>query len=187
MTNTQYNPRPDSLPSQVIGYFTNNPDEELLLDDIVDKFGSTRGNIHTLLASARDVGLLRRDRNEDGEYFYARGPNLKASAAQDTGVDIDSACQRRSPKPQPTKQVDPIDPLSVPIESGIPVANIRGCIMTDWSALLKRLKVGNSCKLSVDHKYSLTKAMSHAHKTKQGKFTLRTLPGKEELRIWRVA
>ena len=46
-SNATYTPRPDSLPSIVIGYFTNNPGEELTLEDITAKFETPRNNIHT--------------------------------------------------------------------------------------------------------------------------------------------
>ena len=66
MTTPTYTPRAGSLASQVIGFFRHNPDEELLLDDITDKFDATRGNIHTLLADAVKADLLVRYRNADG-------------------------------------------------------------------------------------------------------------------------
>ena len=52
MTTPTYTPRAGSLASQVIGFFRHNPDEELLLDDITDKFTATRGNVHTLLSDS---------------------------------------------------------------------------------------------------------------------------------------
>ena len=57
-----YTPRAGSLASQVISFFRNNPDEELLLDDITDKFAATRGNVHTLLSDAVKAELLARER-----------------------------------------------------------------------------------------------------------------------------
>lgn len=75
-SNVLYSPRPGSLASSVIGFFTNNPGEELDLDAIVEKFGSTRGNIHTQLVGALDVGMVIRERNQDGDYIYKAGPAL---------------------------------------------------------------------------------------------------------------
>jgi hypothetical protein len=52
MTAPTYTPRAGSLASQVISFFRNNPDEELLLDDITDKFDATRGNFLPITTAA---------------------------------------------------------------------------------------------------------------------------------------
>ena len=67
MISLDYKPRSDSLAYQCIHFFTSNPDEELTLEDITDKFDATRGNIHTLLRPAMDAGLLVRAHNQDGD------------------------------------------------------------------------------------------------------------------------
>ncbi len=78
MTRPTYTPRADSLASQCIAFFRYNPDEELMLDDIQNKFTCTRGNIHTLLKPAVEAGWLFRGQNSDGEWIYAKGDNLQA-------------------------------------------------------------------------------------------------------------
>lgn len=55
-----YTPRSDSLPARVIAFFQRNLDEELSLEDITEKFDTTRGNIHTNLGLAVDAGMLVR-------------------------------------------------------------------------------------------------------------------------------
>lgn len=74
-----YEPQPDSLPAQVVGYFRNNPDEHLTLDDITDKFqlGTGRSNIHTLLARALDSELLKREKSSEGDWIYRAGKVLR--------------------------------------------------------------------------------------------------------------
>jgi len=74
-----YEPQPDSLPAQVVGYFRNNPDEHLTLDDITDKFqlGTGRSNIHTLLARALDSELLKREKSSEGDWIYRAGKELR--------------------------------------------------------------------------------------------------------------
>jgi hypothetical protein len=78
-----YEPQPDSLAAQVVGYFRNNPDEFLTLDDITDKFqlGTGRSNIHTLLARALDSELLKREKDASGDWIYRAGASLKPVAA----------------------------------------------------------------------------------------------------------
>ena len=86
MTTPTYTPRAGSLASQVIGFFRHNPDEELLLDDITDKFDCTKGNIHTLLAEAVRSELLARYRNDDGDYVYKPGAACGAYATPDVTI-----------------------------------------------------------------------------------------------------
>ena len=61
-----YYPHPGSLAAQVVYFFRTNAGEELTLEDIVTKFDTSRGNIHTQLRPAVEVGLLARDRNAAG-------------------------------------------------------------------------------------------------------------------------
>lgn len=71
---TTYTPQAGSLPSQVSAFFTRNPDETLTLDDITSKFDASRGNIHSLLRKAVEVGLLARTINHESEWIYSPGP-----------------------------------------------------------------------------------------------------------------
>ena len=186
--NKPYNPQADSLPSQVIGYFTNNPDEELQLEDISDKFGCSRGNIHTQLARAVESGMLVRDQNKDGEYIYKAGgntPKAKPAPAKPvrSGVDTDAVCRSR-------KRVDlPLpDPAKVLIEDNIPLLTRCGPgSRIDWMPLFKRVQVGQSFKLPLAAKATVTKTMTECHKAQLGKFTIRTFKDTLELRVWRTA
>lgn len=182
--NKPYNPQADSLPSQVIGYFTNNPEEELLLEDISDKFDCSRGNIHTQLARAVESGMLVRDQNKDGEYIYKAGGNTpKAKPVGRSGVDIDAVCRSR-------KRVDVLlpDPANVLIENDIPLLTRCGPgSRIDWMPLFKRCKVGQSFKLPLAAKATVTKTMTECHKAQLGKFTIRTFKDTLELRVWRTS
>ena len=88
MTKAPYTPRPGSLPSQVIAFFASNPEEELTLEDIVEKFDTTRGNVHTNLGLAVDAGVLMRERNVDGEYFYCAGKAMAKGASNPLGANF---------------------------------------------------------------------------------------------------
>jgi len=188
--NKPYNPQADSLPSQIIGFFTNNPDEELLLEDISDKFACNRGNIHTQLARAVETGMLVRDQNTDGEYIYKAGsntPKAKPAPAKPvrSGVDIDAVCRTRS---RTRAAVQLPDPAKVLIEDNIPLLTRFGPgSRIDWMPLFKRVQVGQSFKLPLAAKATVTKTMTDCHKTKLGKFTIRTFKDTLELRVWRTA
>lgn len=83
-----YTPKADSLAASVVHFFHGNPDEELTLDDISDKFDAGRNNIHTQLARAVEAGLLERGTNEDGEYIYTAGKAINAPKA---GAELTTA------------------------------------------------------------------------------------------------
>ena len=74
---TTYTPQADSLAAQVCAFFIRNPDEELDVEGISDKFDTNLKNVHTQLARAVDADLLVRSRSEDGEYLYTKGQELK--------------------------------------------------------------------------------------------------------------
>ena len=193
-----YTPQADSLPSQVIGYFTNHPDEALLLDDIVDKFGCGRSNIHTKLVLAVDAKMLLRDRNEDGEYVYKAGANLPKTVlapapapapapakrkGKADGADIDAVLR----KPAPVFTLLP-KPDDVVIEDGVPITSRVGPgSKIDWTPLFKRLKTSQSFKLPLAAKATITKTMTEFHKTGKGRFTIRTFKDTRELRVWRLS
>ena len=189
--NKPYNPQADSLPSQVIGYFINNPEEELLLEDISDKFDCSRGNIHTQLARAVESGMLVRDQNKDGEYIYKAGgntPKAKPAPAKPvvrSGVDIDAVCHTRS---RTRVAVQLPDPLDVPVDDSVPIPARTGPgSKTDWVPLFNRLKVGQSFKLPLAAKHMIANAMTEVHKDGKARYTIRTFRDTQELRVWRTS
>ena len=183
MTNhSNYTPRAGSLPSEVIYFFRNNPEEELTLDDITDKFGCTRGNVHTNLGMACDAGMLVRDRNVDGEYIYKAGPKLPA-AAPASPVFTPAPAKTKTPRATPAAlpSIDSID-----IDDGIPLPAIRRPKI-DWKPLLTKLKTGQSFKVPMQAKHTLSIAMTELRKANQGSYTIRVFKDTEELRVWRTA
>lgn len=186
-----YTPRADSLPARVIAFFQRNPDEELSLEDITDKFDTTRGNIHTNLGLAVDAGLLVRDRNVDGDYIYKAGPKLPKAS----GVDMDAVHTHRPPPagpqgPWPTRKGvrEPVtlpDPLTVPIRDGVPPPSANK--KADWMLLLKRLvKPGQSAELPIAARYTLGQAITAAHKQQLGTFTTRIDKTAQTVSVWRT-
>lgn len=171
-----YVPRVDSVAARCIAFFQANPDEELTLEDITDKFDAIRGNIHTLLAPARDAGLLGRYQNDEGEYIYKAGPKIGRAA------DLAHIVQRRR-SPVPT--VDLPDPLDVAIEDDVPIPASR--TKRDWMPLLKRLKVKQSASLPLAAQHMLSVAITQAHKDQLGTFTTRRNTENQTIRVWRTA
>lgn len=186
MSTRPYVPQANSLPSLVVGFFTNNPDEELTLEDITEKFGAQRNNIHTNLALAVQHGLLARARNDDGDYVYRIGKKPPKGADADTAQ---SAPGKSAAAKRAMAQVDLPDPMDVQIDSDVPLptANGRGGKKRDWAPLLQRLQPGDSAQLPLCAKFTLANAITAAHKAQQGTYTLRTFPEAQTLRVWRTA
>jgi hypothetical protein len=142
MTTPTYTPRAGSLASQVIGFFRHKPDEELLLDDITDKFDATRGNIHTLLADAVKADLLARYRNADGDYVYKPGTACGVYAVPDVTIAATVAKAADA-------QMAAIDFDALQVDDGVayqPAAGVKG--FSKWDPLFARLtKAGQSVEL----------------------------------------
>ena len=130
-----YTPRAGSLASQVISFFRNNPDEELLLDDITDKFAATRGNVHTLLSDAVKAELLARERNADGDYLYKPGAACGTYATPDVTIAATVAKTKAT-----DAQLAAIDFAALQVDEGVPyhpVSGVKG--FNKWDPLYARL------------------------------------------------
>ena len=135
MTTPTYTPRAGSLASQVIGIFRQNPDEELLLDDITDKFDYTRGNIHTLLKDAVEAALLARYRNDDGDYVYKPGAACGTYATPDVTIAATAAKTKAA-----DAQLAAIDFAAIQVDEDVayqPAAGVKG--FNKWDPLYARL------------------------------------------------
>lgn len=200
-----YTPQKDSLASMVCGFFRNNSDEMLSLDDITDKFMAARSNVHTLLGRAVQTDLLVRRLNTDGEYIYRGGKNLLKPATE--GIDIDAVHQASTAAPAATqvakakpaqvsppkaKRAAPAPAVALPdiadvvIETGVPLPS-RGQPRRDWTPLLIKLKPGQSAVLPIQAKAVLSKDITLVHAAKHGKFVTQTYPEKAQVRVWRAA
>ena len=188
-----YNPQPGSLPSNVIGFFTNNPGEYLTLEDITDKFGGTHANIHTCLRQACVAGLLTRAQNKDGEYTYQSGPELGKPME---GVDIDRAHKTHAQKANTTEQAvataprkhKQIDIASLIVEVGVPIATGQarkgGC---KWAPLFDKLKnKGDSIALPAEFGPAIAAAARKNKSYKPGTWRIARV-STEQVRIWRLA
>ena len=188
MSSKPYTPRRDSLASQLVGFFTQNPDETLTLDDITDKFDYTRGNIHTLVADAKTAGLLKLDRDEDGEYVYSAGARLAAyTAAED---QPSAPLPKPAPKPAPSSGQPRLhlDLDSLTVEEGIPYLPTARVGESKWQPLFDKLTRPNQSVAVPGHVKAAIGAaiLKRAKEKKKGTFRVaKTGPG--QARVWRVA
>ena len=175
--------RPDTLAAQVVAFFQNNPDEELGLEDITEKFDVKRGNIHSLLGEALQQRALHRYRNDEGEYIYKAGNGIPTKPVQ-KAVNIDLVNRMRVQKEKVSaKPLPEID--AVQIDDNIPLTGRTGK-KQDWTPLLKKLKVGQSFALPQQAYYMLSKNITDLHKASTGRFTTRTFKTEQQIRVWRT-
>jgi len=189
MTNP-YRPRADSLAAQCIAFFRANPDEHLLLDDMTDKFGCVRGNIHTLLKPSVDAGLLQRARNADGDYYYQRGSALTASAP--AAASLPPLTGKPSPRGYSSIPVN-LDIDTLKVNEGVPyTAHGNNTGVSKWDPLFEKLaKVGQSVAVPGHAKGALAAAALVRNKRERKANTGReyrvAMTGPGQARVWRVA
>ena len=179
-----YYPRPGSLAAQVVYFFRTNAGEELTLEDIVTKFDTSRGNIHTQLRPAVEVGLLARDRNADGEYIYTAGARIDViSAAGDTTAQPAPKARKPARFTSPRHQVD-FDTLVV--EKGVPLPEQRAKPPSKWAPLFDKLaEPGDSIAIPPEIMIALRAETVKRTKAGSGHYrVLRTDDG--GARIWRI-
>ena len=161
--------------------FRTNPDEVLTVEDIASKFDAPRGNIHTQLRPAMEEDLLRRGRNEEGEYTYQGGTRIEV---------INKAGETPAPKARkPESFLSPRHELDIDalvVEKGVPMTPIRPGFAPKWDPLFDKLtEVGDSVEIPAKLRAALASAAATRNKRHQGYFrVLLTSGGKA--RVWRV-
>ncbi len=187
--------RADSLAARVIGFFQHNPDEELYLEDITEKFDATRGNIHTLLAPATQAGALQRTRNQDGDYIYKAGKTLPARSPVQppaAATKIDTKADTKPAKKAPSGYQSPrleIDFTALQVDEGVPFeSTCRNKGASKWAPLFARLtKPGQSIALPGHVRGAVGAAIGKINREKtHGTYRI-AMTGADSARIWRVA
>ncbi len=179
-----YCPRADSFPAQVCGFFANNPDETLTIDDMVDKFmPSNRGSIHTQLSLALDAKLLARQRDAEGDYVYSRGPQLQVTGWVDSSAAPATPAPARVSKPGGKRTA--LDLQAIRIRSGVPMPTNKTQIDRIGEFLVK-LQVGDMFDLPICGKHILNKAVERQHKAKLGRFTTAVDQDAQTIGVWCV-
>lgn len=196
MTN-DYQPAQDSIPARVIAFFQANPDEELTLEDIAEKFDVVRNNIHTNLSLAVSAGAVVRDRNDDGEYVYRLGgtaqrapkakPGPKPGNPGNTLTNAFGASRPPSSRGYKAQRKD-IDLSALQVDENVPflAEGVKG--QTKWQPLFNKLtKTGQSIALPADLRGAVGAAATKINGLKtQGKYRVAMVDA-STCRIWRVA
>ena len=188
-----YFPQRGSIPMRVVAFFQANPEEELGVGDIVEKFDASRGNVHTILRLATEAQLLVRDRDIDGDYVYKPGPLIDATPS--AGVDID-VVHRRSQPPGLTTAKRPsgrvarvtLDMAAVHISDSIPIptgTTRQG--PRQYNELLDRMTTGDSAGLPGQYFSTLAKHLTLIHKAETRRFITSRDREADTLRVWRTA
>lgn len=190
--NAPYKPRAGSLPAQVVWFFTNNPDEQLALTDIEEKFDAVRGNIHTLLALAIEAQLLVRTSNEDGEYLYSAGlaigkPAQEAAPAAPPPPAADVPRKTRGPVKGFASPRYSLDISKLKVDEGIPFMKMNGPSESKWEPLFRKLTgPDQSIELPGHLRGALASAVRTRNKEHKGTFRV-AMTGPSQARIWRLA
>ena len=188
-TTPSYIPRPGTLPDKVLAYFMANDDECLTAEDIAEKFGAIRGNVHTQLRATLDAGLLKRAMGDDG-YTYSLGNQRPApqqptpTAKQDPVHLVALPRQKRKTGCAALVRVD-IDALVV--DDNIPYdLRVVNAGANKWGPLFAKLtKPGQSVAIPANARGAIGAAASKINKTgTQGKYRVARVPG--GARVWRV-
>lgn len=185
LPSTTYRPREGSLASQVLGFFVNNPDEELDLEAITEKFDASRGNIHTLLGGCIDAGLLVRDRNKDGEWIY------KPGRAGPKEVDMDRVHKTKA-KPKATSGFKAprkdIDLSALTVDDDVPYTTARDKGHNKWQPMFDKLtKPGQSIALPLEVQGAVAAVANKINKLKtQGTYRVAKVNA-TTCRVWRIA
>lgn len=181
---TSYYPRTDSFPAQVCGFFANNPDEVLTIDDMVDKFmPASRGNIHTQLALALEAKLLSRRRDDQGEYIYGKGPQLKITGWVDT-ASAPASAPAPAAKAKAKRAVLDLSTIVIRDDVPLPNKNLRTGLIVQLMQLLNGLKPGQSFELPVGGKSVLQKAVQQVHVASKARFSVRVDETTQKVGVW---
>ncbi len=192
MSDTTYTPQAGSLPCQMVAFFARNPDETLTLDDITDKFDSSRGNIHSLLRMATEAKLLTRGKNEDGDYTYSAGPKCPQPAARPvmrdtytTPTHTESTAKKTGAAKVPPSYTNPaaLEITNDPLPAG------RASSGNKYAGLLAKLKPGQCIKCSTAETGRISNAMRKHLRLAGETFAVRSIKdyGDGMGRVWWLA
>lgn len=192
-----YTPKANSKIGKALAFFVANPDEELSTDELAQKFSIVRGSVHTVLRPTVEAGLLKRIRDDLGEYIYIRGPKLNLDtvpAATEEAKPPAPATLDWPPAPKASQRgkrkvmPDPSFIAALPVDEGVPFcpsARTRG---HKWEPLFSKLnQAGQSVQFPVEWKTAVAataaklnrKATDHAWRVR--------VVSQTHARLWRLA
>jgi hypothetical protein len=183
---SSYTPRPGSVSTRVLEFFRANPDEDLTIDDIAQKFDATRNNVHTLLTLAIDNELLARSRNEDGEYVYHL-PSHKPARKQGNAAPASQTAKTHR-KPAATSVRKTLDMSTLVVDENVPFIGDQVKGESKWAPFFAKFtKPGQSIAIPGDLRGAVGAAANKINTLKvHGKFRV-ARTGADEARVWRIA
>lgn len=200
-----YRPQAGSVAAKACAFFSGQPDEELAVTDIADKFGCGFASVHTLLRPALEARLLMRRKDELDGWLYGAGADLAKAPVVDfgvksDGVNMDAVHSRRATAPAslaPQTGTKPrygnvrvhLDIAALQVEDGVPFTPPSRGAQGKWDALFDKLaKVGQSLAVPGEVKAALAAAAMKRNKATppRGKFAVQKT-GPDAARVWRVA
>lgn len=180
MPKTTYTPPADSLASSVVSYFRNNPEEQLTVEDISEKFSVGLSSVHTQLSLVLDAKLLHRSQDQDGQYVYAAGTTL----AIDYGWKQTSLAKQAKRVQAPNH--DAFDFAAVKIESGVPVPQRSIGKTLQLRKLLFKLSESESCVLPMNTRTILARVITKEQATTSRRYIAKKIAA-DQIRLWRTA
>lgn len=155
-TPTTYNPREGSLADRVLAFFTQQPDEELAIADILLKFDAKVQSVKMCLKPSVQAGLIRWGQNEHGSWVYTAGPalQLKAERARE-------AAQQAT---QPAAAPDVAQQPAMSLRDEFAIAALPAVYSNDkeFEYWCEEYSVDAALKLAADRAYKMADAMLKA-------------------------
>jgi hypothetical protein len=164
-----YLPQAGSLAALVVAYFGRLRDEELSAPDIALKWSTDPHNLAHRLQGAVDAGLLARDGS-----VYSAGPQI-ARIDLSPGALLKAAA---APLRRHSNVAPPINMDTLVFEEGYsPVsAKVAGVRRSDlWAEKLATMQPGQSFVVNVEHRNTISPAMTELAKQGRGKFAMRSV------------
>lgn len=153
---TTYLPRGNSKPAKALAFFKANPEETLTADDFAAKFDMQRNNVHTIMRPALDAGLLKRKRDDLGEYVYTAAAALAGFAVDaletdnaktaDPALDCPAAPWPNAPggrsktaKPYSPLHIGPAEFAALTVDTHVPFQPAGSSAGAKWAPLFDLL------------------------------------------------
>jgi hypothetical protein len=195
---SDYRPTPNSLPSLVIGFFTNHPGEYLTLEDVAEKFSHKVVGLRKTLQPAVDAGLLTCTRDDLDNYIYRDGAGTTSTQEASTtgqGAEVKritalGEAMLAKPNIKPVSNAakrKTLDFEALVVEEGVPYLHSPNHGKSKWAGLFEKLtRKGQSLVVPGDCRGAVACAASKYNKKKQGTYKVGLADG-GFARVWRTA
>ena len=179
-----YEPKKGTFPASVVTFFRFNVDEELTVDEMATKFDCSRANIHTQLTRALDARVLKRERDELGEWVYTAGPEIKPEAMNPSMIAT-PAKKKRVRSSGPTAIV--VSDLRI-VDDPVPVK--MRTVVNKYLSLFSALKPGQAIRCRPGDVGKIMFALRKWIKASDLPYTTKSMmrhPSDDMGRVWMLA